>query len=80
MLNARGGGINALSRHAVAALLNSSHPDVGYGMSPAAVIAAYQAALLSGDDDAIEAQKDDFAELNEAGCPIDAHGRVIEDD
>ena len=78
VLGARGGGINALSRHAVAALLNASHPDISYGMGPAAIIAAYQAALLSGDKAVIEAQKDMFDELNNAGCPVDAHGRIMD--
>lgn len=66
----RGGGINALSRHAVAALLNAAHPDVSYGLSPAEVIAAYQAAVASGDPAVITAQKDIFEGLNEAGCPV----------
>lgn len=40
-----GGGLNALGRHAVAALLNASSPDVNYGFAtPAEVIAAFNAA------------------------------------
>jgi uncharacterized repeat protein (TIGR01451 family) len=62
-----GGGVNALLRHAVAALLNSSSPGVDYDLSTAAVIAATNAALASGD---YEAQKNIFAALNEQGCPL----------
>jgi hypothetical protein len=64
----RGGGLNALMRHAVAALLNSAHPEVSYAMSSADVIAAVQAAVSSGE---IEATKDDFEAENEEGCPLD---------
>ncbi|MDZ4279087.1 MAG: hypothetical protein U1B78_08100, partial [Dehalococcoidia bacterium] len=67
VLDLGGGGINALSRHAAAALLNASHPSLAYPLSPAAVIAAYQTALASGDPSVIEAQKDTFDRLNNAG-------------
>lgn len=60
-----GGGINALGRHAVAALLNSASPDVEYGMTPAAVISAFNAAVASGD---YETQKNIFEAFNERGC------------
>lgn len=69
-LNAQGGGINALARHAVAALLNAASPDVDYAMSKAAVISAVQAAIDSGE---VQALADDLADYNEAGCPIDQH-------
>jgi hypothetical protein len=73
-LCAQGGGVNALARHAVAALLNAAHPDVDYAMSEAEVIAAVQGALPNGD---IEGVKNDFADANEAGCSIDMHGNPI---
>jgi hypothetical protein len=63
----KGGKLNALMRHAVAALLNAAHPDVSYAMSSADVIAAVQDAVSSGE---IEAAKDDLEAENEEGCPL----------
>jgi hypothetical protein len=60
-----GGGLEALGRHTVAALLNAASPDVDYGMTPADVIAAFNAAVASGD---YETQKDIFEGYNERGC------------
>jgi hypothetical protein len=68
-LKAKGGGVNALARHATASLLNVASPDVyvvDYS-STAAVIAAFQAAYDGGD---YEPTKDAFEEANEAGCPL----------
>ena len=62
-----GGGVNALLRHAVAALLNASNPDVDFDLTAAQVISATNAALASGN---YEAQKNIFAALNEQGCPL----------
>ena len=73
-LNAQGGGINALARHAVAALLNAASPDVDYDYSVAAVKSMVQGALPDGDIDGV---KGDLADANEAGCPIDMHGNPI---
>jgi hypothetical protein len=67
VVNLSGGGLNALGRHAVAALLNAESGQVDYGLSVADVIAQFQAAYGSGD---YEATKDAFAALNEAGCPL----------
>ena len=67
---ARGGGLNALGRHAVAALLNAAHPDVEYDYSVADVIAAFNEAYASGDKDHIENQKDEFDFLNNQGCEL----------
>lgn len=36
-LTARGGGLNALLRHAVAAFLNASHPDADLGITSSQV-------------------------------------------
>ena len=76
VLNLGGGGVNALSRHAVAALLNASHPAIGYPLTPSVVIAKYQEALATGGF-LIEVKKDLFEDFNESGCPIDAHGDPI---
>jgi hypothetical protein len=66
-LGANGGGINALARHAIAALLNAASPDVASGLTPAEVISLTQGAITSGD---YEGVKDQFEELNEQGCPL----------
>jgi len=73
-LNAQGGGVNALARHAVAALLNAASPDVDYKYSVAEVISMVQGALPDGD---IEGVKNSLAGANEAGCSIDMHGNPI---
>jgi hypothetical protein len=66
-LNANGGGVNALARHAVAALLNASNPDVSYGFTEAEVIAMVQEAVESGDFGTAHAL---LAAENELGCPL----------
>ena len=66
-LNAGGGGINALARHAVAALLNSTNPDVDFAYTTAEVIDLVQDAIASGD---YETAKNLLAAANEAGCPL----------
>jgi hypothetical protein len=66
-LNAGGGGINALERHAVAALLNASSPDVDYPLTVSEVIANVQAAIANGT---IEQTKNEFESFNELGCPL----------
>jgi hypothetical protein len=75
-----GGGLNALSRHAVAALLNAAHPDIDTDPAvdtEAEVIALWQAAFDSGNATTIENTKNIFATSNEAGCSVDAHGNII---
>lgn len=64
-----GGGVKALGRQAVAALLSASSPDVSYAYSTAEVIAMYQAAF-DGGAAAIEATKDAFDAANNEGCPL----------
>jgi uncharacterized repeat protein (TIGR01451 family) len=64
----RGGGENALARHAVAALLNASSPDVSYAYTQAQIIAMVQNAYATGD---FEDTKDMFEEANETFCPLD---------
>lgn len=69
-LDANGGGVNALARQAVAALLNAASPDVDFSLTPDQVIALVQAALDSGDPAAIEATKDLLEDANEQVCPL----------
>ena len=66
-LNSGGGGINALMRHAVAALLNASNPDVDSDFTVAEVIALVQEAIATGDFERI---KNILAAANEQGCPL----------
>ena len=77
VLSARGGGANALGRHAVAALLNASLPNSSYPYAPDEIKSAvketlslYQATLFYGADistdiDNIESLKDLYEALNE---------------
>ena len=65
---ATGGREGALARHAVAALLNASHPDVSYEYTVAEVLAGVQAAYASGD---FEPSKDALDAANNAGYPLD---------
>lgn len=65
---AKGGKVNALARHAVAALLNASSGEVNYPFSEAEVIAAVQDACATGE---YNATKDDLEAQNELGCTVD---------
>lgn len=65
---ARGGGVDALARHSVAALLNAANGDIDYPMDTDAVINAVQNAFATGT---FESLKDQFEAWNEAGCELD---------
>ena len=65
-----GGGLNALGRHTVAALLSSSNPNVDYDVSAAGVIDAFNA-VYPGSKADYTALKNEFAGFNEQGCPLD---------
>jgi cysteine-rich repeat protein len=62
-----GGGLKALGRHTVAALLNAASGDVTYGIDVAGVISQFNDAYASGEYNSV---KDGFEVLNELGCPI----------
>lgn len=65
------GSAALLLKQAVAALLNASHPNVNYALSPAEVIASVNAALASGDRAtmlALQASLDEFNTLDD--CPF----------
>jgi hypothetical protein len=70
VLEQGGGGLNALGRHTVAALLNAASPDVNFAPSPADVISAFNG-VFPGTRDAYNALKDTFEDQNERGCPLD---------
>lgn len=66
-MDLRGGGLNALSRHAAAAYLNAISPDVDFDLTAEQVIAMFQVAFDSGNySDA----RTEFESLNEQGCPF----------
>jgi hypothetical protein len=67
-LSQGGGHEKALGRHAVAALLNASNPDVSYFYSPSEVVAGVQSAVADED---FESLKDLFDYENNQGCPLD---------
>jgi hypothetical protein len=66
--NSRSGGLNALARQAVAALLNSAHPGIDFDLNVDEVRTAFLTALESGDFKPAEKLLKD---LNDQGCPID---------
>ncbi len=64
-LSLGGGGLNALLRHAAAALLNAASDEVDYSYTTAEVIAMTNAAIASGS---YEATKDVFDAANNSGA------------
>ena len=75
-LGTGGGGIEALLRHAIAGVLNATHPWVAYPLSAGEVIALVNAAIASGNPTTIESLKDQFVGYNERGSDLDANGNV----
>ncbi|MGE0552526.1 MAG: hypothetical protein AB7R55_03750 [Gemmatimonadales bacterium] len=67
VLGQGGGGLKALGRHTVAALLNAASSGVSFDLSTADVVSAFNAAFPGGD---YESLKDRLAKLNEQGCPL----------
>ena len=62
-----GGGLNALGRHTVAALLNAGSGGVNYPLTTAQVIAGFNAVFPGGDYETLHKR---WAAFNEAGCPL----------
>jgi len=69
VLNLGGGGLNALGRHTVAAILNAESEAVHYPFPPELVIIVFKA-TLAGKALSVEGLKDTFEIANEAGCPL----------
>jgi len=67
VLQQGGGGLKALGRHTVAALLNSASTGVEYDLTTSEVVSMFDAAFPGGD---YEGLKNVFAESNEDGCPL----------
>jgi hypothetical protein len=76
-LETGGGGENALARHAVAALLNASNPDVGYPYDVAAVMAIVKAAYAPPFD--FESAKGELELQNELDCPLGREAAPVEE-
>lgn len=69
VLKLGGGGLNALGRHTVAALLNAASSDVDYDRSVAKVIAMFNEVYPSSNSE-YEQVKNVFNFFNEQGCPL----------
>jgi hypothetical protein len=67
VLSQGGGGLKALGRHTVAALLNAASPDVAYPLTVSEVIGMFNDVYPGGD---YEGLKDQFEEYNETFCPL----------
>jgi len=64
-----GGGLDALGRHTVAALLNGASDGVNYEFTDEEVIQMFND-LFPGTEEEYEALKDTFEYNNELGCPL----------
>jgi len=62
-VGAKGGGEQALLRHAVAAILNASHPAVDYPMTIAEIITAVQSAYATGNFETAKNLLDGYNQL-----------------
>jgi hypothetical protein len=69
VLKQGGGGINALGRHTVAALLNGASSGVDYDLTAAEVISRFNA-VFPGSVADYESLKNFFEAFNEQGCPL----------
>jgi len=74
VLRLGGGGLNALGRHTVAALLNAASSDVNYTLTVDEIIALFND-YYPANETVYEQLKDTFEALNEQGCPL---GRSID--
>jgi len=68
------GAVRILLRAAVAALLNSAHPDVDYPRTTADVIAAVNAALASNNRSTMLSLATALDADNNLGCPLNGDG------
>jgi hypothetical protein len=67
VLSQGGGGLTALGRHTVAALLSAASPGVNYDLSAADVISQFNAVFPGGNYAGLH---NTLALLNEQGCPL----------
>jgi hypothetical protein len=77
-LGANGGGVNAMVRHGVAAMLNACSDCVNYPTNdPLQVILMIEDALNGVGAFTVDELHSMFAENNEAGCPVNQHGACV---
>jgi len=78
-LGANGGGVNAMVRHGVAAMLNACSGCVQYATNDQFEIISMIEDTLNGAPGAytIDELHSMFAENNEAGCPVNQHGDCV---
>lgn len=69
VLSQGGGGLNALGRHTVAALLNAASPGVSYNYTVSDVINSFNN-VYPGTKSDYTALKDQFAAANNQTCPL----------
>ncbi len=69
VLSQGGGGLKALGRHTVAALLSAASPDVNYDLAPNDVIDLFNRAYAAGRK-YYERLKNFFERLNQQHCPL----------
>ncbi len=69
VLSQGGGGLVALGRHTVAALLNAASSNVSYDLTVQQVVDAFNAAY-PGTTSSYNTLKDRFEYFNEQGCPL----------
>lgn len=72
-LGTGGGGMNALLRHSVAAVLNAASTNVDYPLTTPQIISAVQAAAAGGST-AVEQLKNQFDTYNNYGANLNQHG------
>ena len=69
VLEQGGGGIKALGRHTVAALLNANSPNTNYDLTAAEVISSFNE-VYPGPKKDYNQKKNIFEAFNEQGCPL----------
>jgi hypothetical protein len=67
-LKQSGGGLNALTREAIAALLNAAQPGVDYPLTTGEVVDMVNQAIASGNKSTIESLKDTLETFNNRGA------------
>lgn len=65
-----GGGLDALGRHTVAALLNAASGDVDFAFNTASVIEQFNNVYPSGNKSDYTSLKNMWEEANESDCPL----------
>jgi len=69
VLRQKGGGLKALGRQTVAALLNSASPNVSYDLSAQDVVSMFNT-TYPGSNSAYKTLKANFRRLSSQGCPM----------